>query len=134
MFVVARAAGLQSGFKLVALGNGAGQQNVVLGRAGNTAGLQYFTTRVDGAYGWFNTGGGLVTGEALLLGVVQGAGSVGSSVSASVSVNGGRWRAVVMCSCRRWCHGRRTTSGRAIGMRVGSRVRVSPRCWCMTGR
>ena len=92
MFVVARAAGLQSGFKLVALGNGAGQQNVVLGRAGNTAGLQYFTTsRSMVPMGWFNTGGGLVTGEALLLGVVQGAGSVGSSVSASVSVNGGRW-------------------------------------------
>ena len=44
LYVVMRPSALSDGFKLVALGNGAGQQNVVLGRAGDTGGLQFFTT------------------------------------------------------------------------------------------
>jgi hypothetical protein len=87
LYVIARPTVLQSGFKLLALGNGAGQQNIVLGRAGSTSGLQYFT---DGAGGttWFNTAAGLVANESALLSLVQDGGAANSIVSASVLKNG----------------------------------------------
>jgi hypothetical protein len=88
MFVVASPSVLQSASKLVALGNGAGQQNVVLGRAGSTAGLQYFTTRSNGDYGWFNTSSGLAAGVPAVYSAVQGAGAADALVPASVLRNG----------------------------------------------
>lgn len=87
MFVVHRTSNLQSGFKVLALGNGPAQQNVVLGRAGNTSGLQYFTDGNSGT-GWFNTSAGLSVGQAQLLTVAQPGGTPGASVTATVGVNG----------------------------------------------
>jgi hypothetical protein len=89
LFVVARPLVLQPGFKLVALGNGGGADNLVLGRNGSSgAGFQYFTTNSSGSYQWFVTQDALTTGEPALYSVIQAGGSAGSSVSASVSRNG----------------------------------------------
>ena len=88
MYVVSRSSALQSGFKLVALGNGAGQQNMVLGRAGNSDGLQYFTTASTGNYGWFNTSAALTTNEINVIRVDQAGGAPNDVVTATVSVNG----------------------------------------------
>lgn len=87
-FAVVRPTVLQSGFKLLALGNGANQQNIVLGRAGATAGYQYFTDSSSGAVGWFNTASGLVAGETSVVSVVQQAGSPNGTVGAQVFKNG----------------------------------------------
>jgi hypothetical protein len=88
IFVVAAPTQLNHGFKLVALGNGPGTDNVVLGRAGSTSGLQYFTNDSNNAVGWFNTGSGLTTNTASVYGVHQPGGAVNSSVTAFVSING----------------------------------------------
>ena len=88
MFVVARPTAVQSGSKLVLLGSGAGQGNVSLGRNGEGAGLQYFTTDSGGNYGWFATADALSTNEAAVYGVVQGGGAANSAVTATVSRNG----------------------------------------------
>ncbi len=88
IFVVARPAALQSGFKFLSLGNGAGAQNIVLGRAGNTPGLQYFTTATNGAFGFFNTADALTVGETVVMSAVQSGGIVDQSVGATVRANG----------------------------------------------
>jgi fibronectin type 3 domain-containing protein len=88
LFVVARPTALQAGSKLVLLGNGAGQENVALGRNGGSAGLQYFTTDSAGSYGWFATADALSTNLPAVYSVVQGAGAVNSFVTATVSKNG----------------------------------------------
>jgi len=85
LYVVARPTTLQSGFKLLALGNGAGNDMIVLGRAGESAGLQYFTSDEYGTVGWFNTGSGLSAGDVGLYSVQQGAGAAGDSVTAVIS-------------------------------------------------
>ena len=88
MFVVARPTAVRAGSKLVLLGSGAGQGNVSLGRNGEGAGLQYFTTDSGGNYGWFVTAAALSTNEAAVYGVVQGGGAANSAVTATVSRNG----------------------------------------------
>jgi fibronectin type 3 domain-containing protein len=88
LFVVARPSALQTGSKLVLLGNGAGQANVSLGRNGGSAALQYFTTDTSGNYAWFETADALATNEAALYSIVQSGGAVNSVVSATVSKNG----------------------------------------------
>jgi hypothetical protein len=88
LFVVARPSALQTGSKLMLLGNGAGQANLALGRDGGSAALQYFTTDTSGNYAWFATADALGTHEAALYSVVQGEGAVNSLVSATVSKNG----------------------------------------------
>jgi len=88
MFVVANPSVLQPAFKMLALGNGAGQQNVGLGRDGGNAGLQYFNTRTNGDYGWFNTSSGLAAGVPAVYSAVQGAGAVDALVPGSVLRNG----------------------------------------------
>jgi hypothetical protein len=88
IFVVAEPTQLNSGFKLLALGNGAGVDNVVLGRAGSTNGLQYFTNSSNNTVGWFNTGSGLAANTASVFGVYQAGGTVDSNVTAFVTVDG----------------------------------------------
>lgn len=88
LFVVLRPAVLQSGSKIIQLGNGAGAANIALGRAGSTAGYQYFTTNASGTYGWFDTSGGMVAGEASLVAVRQLPGAANSLSYAEVFKNG----------------------------------------------
>jgi concanavalin A-like lectin/glucanase superfamily protein len=88
LFVVARPSALQAGAKLVLLGNGAGQANLALGRHGDSAALQYFTTNSSGHYAWFATDNALSVQEAALYAVVQEGGAVDSQVAATVSKNG----------------------------------------------
>jgi fibronectin type 3 domain-containing protein len=88
LYVVMRPSGLTLGFKIVALGNGAGQQNIGLGRAASTAGFQVFNTNAGGQYSWFDTAGGLVVGEASLVSVQQDAGTAGASSHAELTKNG----------------------------------------------
>jgi len=87
-FVVANSTELQRGFKIVALGNGAGSNNVVLGRAGDTDRLQFFTNDSSGRYGWFNTNPAVVVNQPQLISVAQPGGTPNSTVTAVVSVNG----------------------------------------------
>ncbi len=84
LYVVARTTVLQQGFKLLALGNGAGNDMIVLGRAGGSSGLQYFTSDDRGAVGWFNTGSALTAGDIALYSVRQGGGGTGDPVTAVV--------------------------------------------------
>jgi fibronectin type 3 domain-containing protein len=88
LYVVMRPSGLTYGFKLVALGNGAGQQNIGLGRAGGTAGFQVFNTDGNGQYSWYDTAAGLVAGEAALVSVLQDPGTVGGSSLSQLAKNG----------------------------------------------
>jgi hypothetical protein len=88
LYVVMRPTGLTYGFKIVALGNGAGQQNIGLGRAGGTAGFQVFNTDANGQYSWYDTGGGLVVGEASLVSLQQDAGTHGNSSYSALAKNG----------------------------------------------
>ena len=88
LYVVMRPSVLTNSFKVVALGNGAGAQNVGLGRAGQTAGFQFFNTNADGQYSWFNTVGGLTAGEASLIAVQQDGGAAGSFSYAELAKNG----------------------------------------------
>jgi hypothetical protein len=52
LYMVMRPTVLQTGFKAFALGNGGGTHNIVLGRAGSSAGLQFFTNNSSGAVQW----------------------------------------------------------------------------------
>jgi fibronectin type 3 domain-containing protein len=88
MYVVARPSNLQTGFKLVALGNGASQQNIGLGRAWDSSGLQYWTDNSWGDTGWFNTTSGITSNQTKLFSVTQDAGAANASVYAEVAVNG----------------------------------------------
>jgi hypothetical protein len=88
LFIVAHPSNLQPGFKLIALGNGGGAENIVLGRKGSENGLQYFTTDSSGNNGWFQTEDALTVDKPVLYSVIQAGGSPDSSVSASVSKNG----------------------------------------------
>ena len=87
MFVVASPSAVRSGSKLLLLGNGAGQQNISLGRSGSSPGLQYFTTDASGGFGWFNTADGL-SNESGVYSMVQGGGAPNSVVSGSVFRDG----------------------------------------------
>ncbi len=88
LYVVMRPNGLSYGFKIVTLGNGAGQQNIGLGRAGDTAGFQFFNTNASGTFSWFNTPSGLAVGEASLISVQQDGGAAGNLSYAEVTKNG----------------------------------------------
>jgi hypothetical protein len=88
LYVVMRPTVLQSGFKILALGNGPSQQNIVLGRAGSTSGLQYFTDHSSGSVQWFDTADGLVAGESMLLSVLQEPGAANTLAFAELSRNG----------------------------------------------
>jgi fibronectin type 3 domain-containing protein len=88
LYIVKRPTVLTNAFKIFALGNGAGQQNIALGRAGQTAGYQFFTTDSGGNFGWFNSSGNLVAGEAALVSVLQDAGSANSASYAQLAKNG----------------------------------------------
>lgn len=88
LYVVMKPTVLQSGFKILAMGNGPGQQNIVLGRAGSTSGLQYFTDNAYGSVQWFNTADGLVAGQASLISMLQAGGAANSLAGAQVHKNG----------------------------------------------
>ena len=88
LYVVMRPTVLQTGFKVLALGNGAGSSNIVLGRAGSTAGFQYITTDQNGSFGFFNTSSGLTAGQNAMVSVVQNGGAANSQTLAEVASNG----------------------------------------------
>jgi beta-lactam-binding protein with PASTA domain len=88
LYVVMRPTVLQSGFKVLLLGNGAGAQNIGLGRAGTDPGYQYFTFSDSGAVGFFNTSGGLVANEPALVSVLQAAGVSNGTSAAELAKNG----------------------------------------------
>ena len=88
LYVVTRPTVLQPGFKLFLLGNDALQQNISLGRAGTTAGYQYFTNSASGELDFFNTPDGLVAGEAAMISLLQGPGSANTRSFAEVAKNG----------------------------------------------
>ena len=88
LYVVMRPSALTNSFKVVALGNGAGQQNIAVGRAGNTSSFQYYTNSSWGEFGWFNTPSGLAAGETSLVAVQQNGGNPDSSAFAELSKNG----------------------------------------------
>jgi fibronectin type 3 domain-containing protein len=88
LYIVKRPSVLTNAFKMFALGNGAGQQNIALGRAGQTSGYQYFTNDSSGSYGWFDTPRDLVAGEAALVSVIQDGGSANASSYAELAKNG----------------------------------------------
>ena len=88
MYVIARPSVLTSGYKMVALGNGAGSDDIYLGRNGTSDAYQYVTNSSSGSYGWFATNGGLVVGEAAMLSVIQPGGSANNIVTAEVAKNG----------------------------------------------
>ena len=85
MYAVARPASLQLGAKLVSLGDGPGANNVVLGRAGVTAGLQYFTTSSAGQVGFLDTAGGFAENDTVIVSAVQPGGAANAQVLATVS-------------------------------------------------
>jgi len=88
LFIVKRPSALTNAFKMLLLGNGAGQLNIGFGRAGQTSGYQYFTTNSGGSYGWFDSASGLVAGQTALMSVIQDAGAANSSSYAEVAKNG----------------------------------------------
>lgn len=88
LFVVARPSAVQTGAKLLLLGNGAGNANIALGRDGGGAGLQYFTTDAGGNYGWFVTSDALTNNAAALYTVEQPGGAASAPVPATVKRNG----------------------------------------------
>ena len=79
--MVARPLVLTTGYKMVALGNGAGRENVYIGRNGNKGEYQYVTSSSGGSFGWFPTTGGLVAGEASVIAIGQPGGSGNSQVT-----------------------------------------------------
>lgn len=87
LYIVAKPSALQSGFKLFALGNGPGQQNIGLGRNGSSAGYQYFVDYSSGV-SWFNTDDGLVAGQSALVSVLQEAGAPNQLAFAEAAKNG----------------------------------------------
>jgi hypothetical protein len=88
LYVVMRPSALTYAFKIVALGNGAGQQNIALGRAGGTSGFQFFNNNAGGTYSWFDTPNGLTVGEASLVSVQQDGGAAGGTSYAELTKNG----------------------------------------------
>ena len=88
LYVVAKPTTLTRAFKLVLLGNGNGLQNIGLGRAGRTAGYQYFTSNSAGSFDRLNTTSGLIAGQASLVSVLQAGGTVGRRSYAELSKNG----------------------------------------------
>jgi len=87
VFVVARPTALQSGMKMLLLGNGPAG-SIGFGRAGSTAGVQYFTANAGESFGWFDTPSGMVAGDAAVYSVSQAGGQVGATVSATVARDG----------------------------------------------
>ena len=88
LYVVARPTVLTTGYKMVALGNGAGLENVYIGHNGDSGDYQYVTTSSGGDFGWFPTSGGAVAGVAALVEVSQPGGTPDSLVTAEVTNNG----------------------------------------------
>ncbi len=88
LFMVFRPTGLQPGFKLLALGNGGGQQNIVLGRNGVGAGLQYFTNNSIGSVSYFGTAEVLAIDQPTLVALAQGGGTPDGTASVSITANG----------------------------------------------
>ena len=88
VYVVMRPTVLQWGFKVLMLGNGAGAQEIGLGRAGESAGYQYFTHGDAGSVDWFNTDDGLVAGQAALISMLQEPGAAFGTSFAEVARNG----------------------------------------------
>ncbi len=88
LYIVARPTVLQSGFKFLVLGNGAAQQNIGLGRAGSTNGLQYWTDSSGGSTEWFDTSYGLQANQASLISLLQAPGTANSLSFAEVAQNG----------------------------------------------
>ncbi len=88
LYVVAEPTVLQSGFKLLALGNGQSLQNIVLGRSGDTDGVQYFATSTTNVGSSVDTAAAFVTGQASILSVDQGGGPVDTMVVADVARDG----------------------------------------------
>jgi fibronectin type 3 domain-containing protein len=88
LFIVKRPSALTNAFKMLLLGNGAGQQNIGLGRAGQTGGYQFFTNNSSGSYGWFDSSSGLVAGQTALLSVLQDAGAANSASYAELAKDG----------------------------------------------
>lgn len=88
LYIVAKPTALQSGFKFMILGNGPSQQNIGLGRAGSTSGLQYWTDNSSGSTDWFDTSYGLVANETAVFSVTQAGGSANSLSYAEVAKNG----------------------------------------------
>lgn len=87
-FFVARPTELEPAFKLLALGNGAGNEMIVFGRQGDTGGLQYFTSDAAGNVGFFSTTDALVAGQVRLLTIRQAGGAVSTLTPATVSSDG----------------------------------------------
>lgn len=88
LYLVVRPTILKSGFKYFLLGNGANKQNLGFGRAGTTAGYQYFTSNSAGSVTWFNTSEGLTAGEPALLSVHQESGPANGLSFAEVARDG----------------------------------------------
>ena len=133
VFMVARPSSLQSGTKMMVLGDGSSGGMLGLGRAGSSSGLQYFTTDAGGSFGWFDTASGMVVGESAVFSVVQGAGAVGASVPAAAWRNGAEIGGgqVFVPPVQTRDQG---SIGGASGRRTACSAVMSLRCWCTTGR
>jgi hypothetical protein len=88
LYVVMRPTAAPFGAKLLLLGNSGGKASIGLGKAGSTAGYQFFTSSGGGSFTWFDTSNGWVTGEAALVSVVQDPGAAGATSYAAVAKNG----------------------------------------------
>jgi hypothetical protein len=88
LYVVMRPSGLESRFKVLALGAAAGQYNLLLGRAATTEGLQYATGQGRADAGTLETAEGLAENDAALYSVLQESGAPNTSSFAEISRNG----------------------------------------------
>jgi fibronectin type 3 domain-containing protein len=76
-------------FKIFALGNGPGQQNIGLARGVEASpGLLMWNSNAAGEYSWFASSGGLLAGETSLVSVLQDGGTVGGVSYAELGKNG----------------------------------------------
>jgi hypothetical protein len=124
LYVVMRPTVLQSGFKLLMLGNGALQQNIGFGRAGDTSGYQYFTNSSSGAVDSFSTSSGLVAGEAALISVLQGAGALDGTSFADLAKNGES-----LGGKNLWVPALSTRSSSLLGKAISARMVCSRAMW-----
>jgi fibronectin type 3 domain-containing protein len=87
IFVVGRFNSETSGSKLLVLGNGASNDNISVGRAGGSSGLQYVTFNGEAAT-WLDAPVGIQTGAAELYEIVQQGGAAGSQSQGRIYKNG----------------------------------------------